>query len=160
MDSCCIAVLPDGVEPGPDLSLDELWFAVYLEGGVDRKRKPFVKVAWFYTQDQVEEVLYPLSRRKEQLLNDVQKLPVDGLILTTHWDIIEIESISTVISMQHGNLDNPRHSMYYSSLLHFGELVPQLHYTYEATVPQLRDGSVEDVEEMLSVAINGVAEDT
>lgn len=64
---CCVAILPEGVAPDASVNLDELWFGVYLEGGVDDKRKTFIKIAWFYTQDHLEEVL--IHPEDQRLLN-------------------------------------------------------------------------------------------
>ncbi|KAG8976363.1 hypothetical protein FRB90_009211, partial [Tulasnella sp. 427] len=64
-----------------------------------------------------------------------------------------------IIAIQHGFSDDPE-VPYYSRLVHFGDMVPQLHYTWDGIRPQLMLGDNEDVETMLGVAIEDVTEET
>ncbi|KIO18981.1 hypothetical protein M407DRAFT_31381 [Tulasnella calospora MUT 4182] len=142
----CITVLPSSLDPEAACDADDLWYAVYLEGGADRKKKTYIKVAWFYTQDQVDEVLLPSNRRAQGILKEISKLPSDELILSTHWDVLETESISDTISISYNTSSDPDAVLRYSKLLVFGRQLALL------------DGSPETVQTYVGVTLGGSME--
>ncbi|KIO18445.1 hypothetical protein M407DRAFT_31895 [Tulasnella calospora MUT 4182] len=142
----CIAVLPSSVDPKTVCNVDDLWYAVYLEGGADRRKKTYIKVAWFYTQDQVDDVLLSSNREAHTIRKKISELPSDELILSTHWDVLEMESISATISVNYNSSSDPDAVLCYSTLLVFGRQLALL------------DASPETVQTYMGVTVKGSME--